>query len=126
MATKPIREGFHTVTPYLIAQDVDMLLTFIKQAFGATEVSRTTGSAGGTHAEVKVGDSIVMVGGGASSGPMPAMVYLYMNNVDAVYEAALQAGATSIMEPADQSDGERRAGVKDASGNHWYIGEPLQ
>ncbi|GAC1360152.1 MAG: VOC family protein [Ktedonobacteraceae bacterium] len=125
MTTKPVREGFQTVTPYLIAQDVDTLINFVKQAFGATEFSRTTGSAGGIHAEVKIGDSMVMIGGSASSGSMPAMIHLYMNDVDAVYKHALQAGATSIMEPADQPDGERRAGVQDAFGNQWYIGAPL-
>ena len=123
--TKPVREGFSTVTAYLIVPDVDKLIHFVAQAFGATEFSRSTGSAGGTHAEVKIGDSMVMMGGGASSGPMPAMIHLYMNDVDAVYKHALQAGATSIMEPADQNDGERRAGVKDMFGNQWYISEPL-
>ena len=122
---KPVREGFSTVTPYLIAPDVDKLINFVKQAFGATEFSRSTGSAGGTHAEVKIGDSMVMIGGGAKTAPMPAMIHLYMNDVNAVYKHALEAGATSIMEPADQSDGERRAGVKDVFGNQWYIGEPL-
>ena len=125
MMAKPVREGFSTVTPYLIVPDVDKLIHFVVQAFGATEFSRSTGPAGGTHAEVKIGDSMVMMGGGASSGPMPAMIHLYMNDVDAVYKHALQAGATSIMEPADQNDGERRAGVKDMFGNQWYISEPL-
>ncbi len=122
---KPVREGFSTVTPYLIVPDVDKLIHFVTQAFGATELSRTTGSAGGTHAEVKIGDSMVMIGGGAKNAPMPTMLHIYMHNVDSIYKQALEAGATSIMEPADQSDGERRAGVKDVFGNQWYIGEPL-
>ena len=123
--TKPVREGFSTVIPYLIVPDVDKLIKFAKQAFGATELSRSTGSAGGTHAEIRIGDSMVMVGGSAKDAPMPVMFYIYMHDVDSVYKHALEAGATSIMEPADQDDGERRAGVKDTFGNQWYIGEPL-
>ncbi len=123
--TKPVREGFSTVTPYLIVPDADKLIDFVKQTFGATELSRTTGSAGGTHAEVRIGDSMIMIGGSAKSASMPIMLYIYMRDVDSIYKRALEAGATSIMEPAAQDDGERRAGVKDTFGNQWYIGEPL-
>jgi PhnB protein len=125
MTTKAIREGFHTVTPYLIVREAPQLIDFVIQAFGATELSRGTGSAGGLHAEVKIGDSMVMIGGASSSEPMPAMLYLYMDNVDAVYTRALQAGAISISEPANQPYGERVAGVKDQFGNMWYIGTPI-
>jgi PhnB protein len=123
MTVKPIREGFHTVTPYLIVQEAAQLIDFVKQAFGATELFRGTGSAGGIHAEVRIGDSMVMIGGGGAwrGEPMPATLYLYMDDVDTVYKHALEAGATSIMEPADQPYGDRLAGVKDAFGNVWYI-----
>jgi PhnB protein len=123
MAVNSIREGFHTVTPYLMVQEAAKLIDFVKQAFGAAELLRTTGSAGGIHAEVRIGDSMVMMGGGGawSGEPMPAAIYLYMDDVDAVYTRALQAGATSISEPADQPYGDRLAGVKDAFGNVWYI-----
>lgn len=120
---KTVREGFHTVTPYLMVQEAAQLIDFVKQAFGATELFRTTGSAGGIHAEVRIGDSMVMIGG-ASSGAMPAAIYLYMNDVDEVYKRALEAGATSMGEPTDQPYGERVAGVKDAFGNVWWIGTP--
>jgi len=95
----------------------------VKQAFGATELMRTTGSAGGIHAEVRIGDSVVMIGGGGawSGEAMPVAIYLYMDDVDAVYKRALQAGATSITEPEDQPYGDRMAGVKDAFGDVWYI-----
>jgi PhnB protein len=121
MAVKAIREGFHTVTPYLMVREAVNLVEFVKQAFGATESFRSTGSAGGLHAEVRIGDSMVMIGGGGTWEPMPAAIYLYMDDVDAVYKQALQAGATSISEPADQPYGDRLAGVKDAFGNVWYI-----
>jgi len=125
MVIKPVREGFHTVTPYLMVREADKLVDFVRQAFGGVETYRTTGSAGGTHIEVRVGDSMVMIGGASTGEPMPAAIYLYMINIDEVYRKALQAGATSILEPSDQPDGERRAGVKDAFGNQWYIGAPL-
>ena len=118
-----VPEGFHTVTPYLMVQDAAQLIDFVKQAFGATELMRTTGSAGGIHAEVRIGDSMVMIGGGGawSGEAMPAAIYLYMDDVDAVYKRALQAGATSITEPEDQPYGDHMAGVKDAFGDVWYI-----
>ncbi len=122
-AVKPIREGFHTITPYLIVQGAVELIDFVKQAFGAEELYRGTGTAGGIHAEVKVGDSIVMIGGGAalSRASMPTGIHLYVKDADVVYERALQAGATSLHRPLDQPYGDREASVKDRCGNHWYI-----
>ena len=118
-----VPEGFHTVTPYLMVQEADQLIDFVKQAFGATELMQTTGSAGGIHAEVRIGDSVVMIGGGGawSGEAIPAAIYLYMDDVDAVYKRALQAGATSITEPEDQPYGDRMAGIRDAFGDVWYI-----
>jgi PhnB protein len=120
---RPIREGFHTVTPYLTIQQAPELLEFVKRAFGAEELLRTTGSAGGMHAEVKIGDSIVMLGGGEAwrGTPMPTALHLYVPDTDAAYKLALELGATSTHEPMDQEYGERSAGVKDLAGNHWYI-----
>lgn len=124
--TKPyMREGFHTVTPYLTVERAPELVDFLKDAFGATEIFRTTGSAGGMHAEVKVGDSMLMIGGGPGIPESPGAIHLYLPEVDAVYKRALQAGATSIMEPADQPYGERSAGVEDPTGNRWYIATPF-
>jgi len=128
MAVKPIREGFHTVTPYLMVREAAKLIDFVKEAFAATELFRGTGSAGGIHAEVRIGDSMVMIGGaGTWSGePIPAAIYLYMDDVDAVYKRALQAGAASLSEPADQPYGDRIAGVKDPFGNVWYIATHIE
>jgi PhnB protein len=122
-AVKPIREGFHTVTPYVIVQAAAGLIDFVKQAFGAEELYRGTGSAGGIHAEVKIQDSIIMIGGGEalSHDPTPTGIHLYVKDADAVYERALEAGATSLHRPVDQPYGDREASVKDLAGNHWYI-----
>lgn len=122
-AVKPVREGFHTITPYLIVKEAAELIDFVKQAFGAQELYRGTGTAGGIHAEVKIGDSIVMMGGGPAllRASNPTGIHLYVEDADSVYERALQAGAVSMYRPIDQVYGDREAGVKDLSGNHWYI-----
>ncbi len=117
------REGFHTVTPYLIAQPAVELVDFVKQAFGAVESFRTTGSAGGLHCEVRIGDSVVMIGGGPTFDPRPVAIHLYVTDVDDVYARAVEAGATSVAAPSDQEYGERIAAVKDIAGNDWYIAQ---
>ena len=115
------REGFHAVTPYIIAQPAVELVDFVKQAFGAVESMRATGSAGGLHCEVKIGDSMVMIGGGPGFDTHPTSIHLYVPDVDEVYARAMAAGATSLGEPSDQEYGERSAAVKDIGGNQWYI-----
>jgi PhnB protein len=116
-----IREGFHTVTPYLTVERAPELLEFVKQAFGATEIFRTIGSAGGMHAEAKIGDSMVMIGGGSGFHENPTAIHLYIPDVDAAYQRALDAGGTSLFEPADMPYGERAGAVEDPFGNRWYI-----
>ena len=123
MTVKPIPDGYHSVTPYLTVQGAAKLIDFLKQAFEAQEIERLTRPDGAIgHAEVKIGDSIVMMGeAGGEWTPMPGAMYLYVNDVDATYKRALQAGAVSTMEPMDQFYGDRSAGVKDPSGNQWWI-----
>ncbi len=119
-------EGVRTVTPYIVAQDAPGLIDFVKRVFGAEEKLRSTGSAGGIHCEVRIGDSTLMIGGG---GPKvswrgeswPTVLHIYVPDTDAAYQRALEAGAESIGAPADQSYGERSGGVKDPAGNQWYI-----
>jgi PhnB protein len=128
MLGSPIREGFHTVTPYLLVPDVEKFIEFLQKAFGGVETFRAVGSAGGIHVEVKIGDSIVMIGAGAgrAGGPPPAILHLYVENADDVYERALQAGASSIAKPGEHGDGDRRGGVKDPFGNEWWIATHLK
>lgn len=123
MAVRPIPEGYHSITPYLIVSGADKLIDFMKRAFAAEEIERMDLPDGTIrHAEVRIGDSILMMGeAGGAWAPMPCSLYLYVNDTDAVYRQALQAGATSVMEPADQFYGDRNAGVKDGSGNLWWI-----
>lgn len=115
------REGYHAVTPYLIVKPAVELVDFVKQAFGAVESFRTTGSAGGLHCEVKIGDSMVMIGGGPTFDTRPTAIHLHVSDVDDIYARAMAAGATSLGEPSDQVYGERLAAVKDIGGNEWYI-----
>jgi uncharacterized glyoxalase superfamily protein PhnB len=124
MSVKPIPDGYHTVTPYLVVDGVDKVVAFAKQAFGAKEpfpaMKRPDGSIG--HAEIQVGDSKIMLGGTMPGYPaMPAMLYLYVEDCDAWYKRAIAAGATSVMEPADQFYGDRNCGVKDVAGNQWWF-----
>jgi PhnB protein len=109
------------VTPYLIVKPAVELIDFVKQAFGAVESFRATGSAGGLHCEVRIGDSVVMIGGGPTFEPRPAAIHLYVSDVDEIYDRAVAAGAISLAVPSDQEYGERVAGVKDIGGNEWYI-----
>ncbi len=129
MGVKPIPEGYHTVTPYLAVNGAEKLLSFVKQAFGAEETFRMARPDGPiAHAEVRIGDSMVMMGeaGQAEGGRMPGMLHLYVEDVDAVYQRALDCGATSIRGPEDQFYGDRSAGVKDVCGNQWWIATHIE
>jgi PhnB protein len=120
---KPIPQGYHTATPYLAVHGVPKLMTFLKQAFYAEERERMTAPDGRvSHAEMKIGDSIIMMGEPTGeSKSMPGMIYLYLEDTDAAYKRALQAGASSLREPTDMFYGDRNAAVTDPVGNQWWI-----
>ena len=128
MPVKPIPDGFHTVTPYLVVPGVPRLIEFLKQAFDAKEMHHSTRPDGTVmHAQVRIGDSVVMMGEAIGEfGPMPAMIYLYVTDVDAVYQRALRAGGVSIMEPTDMFYGDRNGGLKDPCGNQWWIATHIE
>ena len=123
MAVKPIPDGFHTVTPYLLVPDVPRLIDFLKQAFDAREIYRSQTPEGiVNHAQMQIGDSMVMMGQARDEWkPMPTMLYLYVEDVDAWYHRALQAGGTSVQEVSDAPYGDRVGGVKDSFDNQWWI-----
>jgi len=128
MAVKPIPEGYHTVTPYLLVDGVPKLLEFLKSAFNA-EIADCMKAPDGTvmHAQAKIGDSFIMMGDPRGRcEPTPASLYLYVHDTDKFYEQAIQTGATSVMEPADQYYGDRNAGVKDPVGNSWWIATHIE
>lgn len=123
MAVKPIPDGFHTVTPYLLVNDVTKLIDFLKQAFDAQEIHRSSMPDGSVmHAQVQIGDSMVMMGKASDEyKPMPAMMYLYVEDMDKLYKRAIQAGGTSLREPTNEFYGDRVGGVKGPCGNQWWI-----
>ncbi|HXW89770.1 MAG TPA: VOC family protein [Terriglobales bacterium] len=122
----PVRKGFRSLTPYLVARDGPALLEFTKKVFEAEETFRGTGSAGGLHGEVRIGDSMLMIGGGLPgkefrATPTTIALHVYVKDTDTVYQRALASGASTIHGPADMEYGERSAAVKDQAGNYWYI-----
>jgi len=125
-AINPIRAGFHTVTPYVTVPQAGEMIDFVKTVFGAREISRNTGSAAGIHAEVRIGDSMMMIGGGPAfrGTPTPSMFQYYVPNVDEVYARAVAAGATAQLPLADDH-GDRFGVVKDPFGNDWILSTHL-
>jgi PhnB protein len=131
MAVKPVPEGYHAVTPYLAVDDAAAAIDYYKQAFGAHERVRMTGPDGRIgHAELAIGDSLIML-----SDPMPqgstrppgelggtsGSVFLYVPDVDGVVQKAVDAGGTVTMEVADQFWGDRFGVVADPFGHVWSI-----
>ena len=126
---KPVPEGYHTVTPYLVVDGAEKVIKFMKEAFGAQQVFEPMMRPDGKvmHAEFKIGNSIVMLADSSERAQATStMLYLYVPNVDAVYQKAIKAGGTSLMEPADQFYGDRSGGVKDPAGNRWHIGTHIE
>ncbi len=124
MTAKPIPDGYHSVTPYLTVRNAPKVIEFLKAAFGAKllheAIKRPDGSI--MHAQVLIGDSRVMI---AEESEMArattSSLYLYVADADAVYRTAVKAGGATIMEPMDMFYGDRSGGVKDPSGNSWFI-----
>jgi len=125
---KPIPDGYHTVTPYLMVKGAANLIEFLTRAFDAQEMLRMPQPDGTImHAEVKIGDSIIMLAeANDTHKPGQAAIHLYLPDTDAAYQRALQAGATSLREPVDQSYGDRSAGVQDASGTSWWLATHIE
>lgn len=128
MPVNPVPPGFHTVTPYLVVTGIAKLIEFVRQAFDA-EVAVCSEMPDGRimHAEIRIGDSMIMMGeANERHAAMPSCLYLYVADTDAWYQRALDAGATSLMAPANQFYGDRNAGVKDLCGNYWWIGTHVE
>ncbi len=124
MNTIPYKpDGYQSVIPYLHVNGAAKLITFMKDVFDAQEIAlypRPDGSVG--HAALRIGDSVIEL---ADAGPewpaMPCALQVYVPDADAAYQRALKAGASSLIEPADQFYGDRTASVRDSCGNNWYI-----
>ncbi|HEY3055312.1 MAG TPA: VOC family protein [Thermoanaerobaculia bacterium] len=109
-------DGWHTVTPRIVAHDAKQLVAFLQNVFGATGEYRET-----VPSEVRIGDSLVMISDAGARRPMTAFLYVYVDDTDATYRRALDAGARSLEVPSDLPYGDRRCMVEDGWGNTWQI-----
>jgi uncharacterized glyoxalase superfamily protein PhnB len=114
---------YHTVTPYLVVDGAERLITFISDVLDGTETVRMAGPDGRiAHAEMRVGDSMVMLADAPEPGEVTsAMLHLYVPDSDATYQRAIEADATSLREPQDEFYGDRMSGVQDSTGTKWYF-----
>lgn len=136
MATDPIPEGYHSVTPYLTVKDAANAIAFYQEAFGAQEVLRLSDSRGKIgHAEIRIGDSAVMLAdeypdmdilGPESRGGATAGLALYVEDADAQFERAVKAGARSIRPVEDQFYGDRSGQLEDPFGHRWTIATHIE
>ncbi|HEY9791041.1 MAG TPA: VOC family protein [Candidatus Obscuribacterales bacterium] len=122
MSVKPIPAGYHAVTPYLVVRNVSDEIEFLKKAFDAEVVLAVDSPDGIKHAEVKIHDSMIMLGM-AQGGKKPTctMLYLYVPDCDATFSKAMKAGGEVIVRPKDQYYGDRSGAVMDSNGNEWWI-----
>src|SRR5215468_10855697 len=131
MPVKPIPEGYHSVTPYLIIKGASAAIDFYKRAFGATELFRMPDPSGKMvmHAEIKIGDSPIMLAdeqpamyrGPQSLGGTPVSLMLYVDDVDKVFPRAVEAGAKVVKPVQDQFYGDRSGTLTDPFGHQWTI-----
>jgi uncharacterized glyoxalase superfamily protein PhnB len=116
-------DGYTSVAPYLIINDADGTIAFLERTLDAKVLRRMPSQDGKVmHAEVRIDDTVVMLADAAPDWPeVSAHVHVYVPDVDASYQRALDAGATSVQAPAKRDDEDKRGGVKDASGTTWWI-----
>ena len=129
--TKPIPDGFHTLTPHIIVQDAAKAIEFYKKAFGAQEISRlmTPDGKGVMHAQLKIGNAMLMLAGEfppsclspKSRGGTSVTLHLYVENADAAFDRAVKAGCTVKMPLTDQFWGDRYGVTEDPSGHQWSL-----
>lgn len=130
-----IPDGYHSIQPYLMFTDCEKAIAFYTQVFGGKEKLRMNDAKGRiNHAEVAIGDSVIMMAeehpeigayAAAHYGGSPVSLMLYVGDCDTTYKSALEAGATSLREPTDQSYGDRMAGILDPFGYKWWVAHPL-
>ncbi len=122
--TNPYKpDGYSTASPYLIVNGAEATIQFLATVLGGEQLRRFTDPSGRiVHAEVRIDDTVLMIADGVDAWPPVAShVHVYVADVDAVYRAALDAGATSVQAPKKQDDEDRRGGVRDSGGTTWWI-----
>ncbi len=120
-------DGLHTITPYFTVEDPDNLIAFLSAAFGATLIKENRYPDNSLqHARMRIGSSVIMMNGASETYPPTiSQMHLFVDDTDASYETALKLGATSLMLPNLRPHGDRMAGIKDPSGNIWWIATRL-
>jgi uncharacterized glyoxalase superfamily protein PhnB len=123
MGVKPVPEGYTTVTPWIISRDTARLIDYVTEAFGGAEIARVFNDDGSIgHAEIRIGDSVVMMFDAKPDWPpTPAFLRLYVADADAVHRQAVAAGGTSVTEVTHLFFGDRVGRVRDPLGNVWWI-----
>lgn len=136
MAVKPIPDGYHTATPYLIIKNAGAALDFYRRAFGAVELMRLvvpTGEVG--HAEIRIGNSVIMLAdempnmgfrSPSALGGSPVNILLYLENVDERFKQAVDAGAKVVRPLQDQFYGDRSATLEDPFGHVWTVATHIE
>ncbi|HEX8321216.1 VOC family protein [Longimicrobium sp.] len=116
-------EGYSTVSPYLIVDGASETIEFVVRVFDGVPLRQFADESGKlVHAEVRIDDTVVMVADAVQGWPpVPSHVHIYVADVDATYRRALEAGASSVQEPVQRDDPDKRGGVKDAGGTTWWI-----
>jgi PhnB protein len=115
------RAGYHSVTPRLVVSDVVAQVEFLHRAFGATGEAQS-----GRPAEVRIGDSLIMISGTTERDAFPAFLYIYVADADEAYDTAIRAGAVSLEAPFDTPYGDRRGMIRDPFGNVFQIAHPIE
>ena len=121
-------DHYSTVSPYLIVNGASQTIAFLTTVFAAVEIRRFADADGKImHAEVRLDDTVIMLADGAEGWlPMPSYVHIYVADVDATYQRALAAGATTVQAPVKKDDADKRGGVKDAGGTTWWIATKVE
>ena len=122
-------EGYTSVAPYLVVDGAARTIEFAQRVFDAVDLRRFPADAGNVmHAEVRIGDTVVMIADGMPPGwpAVPAHVHVYVEDVDATYAHALEAGAESVQKPVKKDDADKRGGVRDAGGTTWWIATKVE
>jgi PhnB protein len=128
MAVKAIPDGYHSITPSLVARDAAKLVTFMNEAFGAKERMRMPTPDGKiAHTELEIGDSVVMLSDATNEFPaQPGSLHLYVDNVDAVWDRAIKAGGKQQRPVQNQFYGDRSGVLIDPAGNQWNISQHVE
>ena len=127
--TSPFKpDGYQSVSPYLCVRNAVATIEFLKQVFSATEIRRFPNDTGGImHAEVRIDDTVIMFADQIENWPASTShLHVYVENVDATYTRALEAGATAVQPPEKKADPDKRGGVRDADGNTWWIATKVE